>query len=870
MAQRLLHGVMEAKVLEAKLSSVSSEASDYGHGQPKLAAYSKSQKLPRTKLLSLIMKLPFIFTCQRFDKSTDQAHHGDGKCLVYATIGMDAARVARTRATDQPQWTEEPLHVYCAHDASDIVFTIVTTGGHRDGDPEDGTAEEVVGQAYLPADDVGGGKEIDRWLPLCDEKRKPLEGLDKVHVQLRFTDVMSDVTSRWGKGVDGPVPPPPYTGLPRAFFGQHRGCKVTLYQDAHVAPPLAGSRCWEDVFDAVANARSLVYIAGWSVSTDVALVRDPRRPAQTLGHLLKSKAGERVAVLLLVWDDRAATGLGAARRDGRMGAARGEDTASYFRGTGVHCVVCPRDAVFTHHQKAVVADGPRGLVAFLGGIDLCGGRYDTQEHPLFRTLATAHRDDFHQPSFPGASVAKGGPREPWHDVHCRIEGPAAWDVLDNFEQRWRGQGGAGGEALLARLPRSSAAREAVEQDNQEWHVQVFRSIDSRAVDRFPDTAGEAARCGLVTGATGDTVERSIQDGYIHAIRRAKYFIYIESQCFLGSSYGWNRDVAGGAATAKNAAAAAVAPHTIPKELSLKLASKIRSGDSFRVYVVLPMWPEGVPESATVQAVLDWQRRTMEMMYKDVAAALAARGSTQNPREYLSFFCLGNREPYVPGEHAPPERPELDSDYMRAQQARRFKINVNANIMIGRREYIIWTRDIDKIWTFDKNTMIKTKPLTIDRHDFFAVDDEYIIVGSANVNQRSMDGGRDTEMAMGAYQPRHLDTPNSWPRGQVHQFRLALWREHLGQAAFQAAAAAGDDMIYPSRHGCMSRVNQAARQHWDMYASDKFQGSLPGHLMAYPVGVGDRGELWEAVPFFPDTNAKVFGCSSDELPPVLTT
>uniref|UniRef100_A0A0D3H012 phospholipase D n=1 Tax=Oryza barthii TaxID=65489 RepID=A0A0D3H012_9ORYZ len=147
-----------------------------------------------------------------------------------------------------------------------------------------------------------------------------------------------------------------------------------------------------------------------------------------------------------------------------------------------------------------------------------------------------------------------------------------------------------------------------------------------------------------------------------------------------------------------------------------------------------MWPEGVPESATVQAVLDWQRRTMEMMYKDVAAALAARGSTQNPREYLSFFCLGNREPYVPGEHAPPERPELDSDYMRAQQARRFKINVNANIMI--------------------------------------VDDEYIIVGSANVNQRSMDGGRDTEMAMGAYQPRHLDTPNSWPRGQVHQLAPA--------------------------------------------------------------------------------------------------
>lgn len=29
------------------------------------------------------------------------------------------------------------------------------------------------------------------------------------------------------------------------------------------------------------------------------------------------------------------------------------------------------------------------------------------------------------------------PRQPWHDLHCKIEGPAAYDVLTNFEQRWR-------------------------------------------------------------------------------------------------------------------------------------------------------------------------------------------------------------------------------------------------------------------------------------------------------------------------------------------------------------------------------------------------------------------------------------------------
>ena len=35
-----------------------------------------------------------------------------------------------------------------------------------------------------------------------------------------------------------------------------------------------------------------------------------------------------------------------------------------------------------------------------------------------------------------------------------------------------------------------------------------------------------------------------------------------------------------------------------------------------------------------------------------------------------------------------------------------------------------------------------------------VDDEYVIVGSANINQRSLDGDRDSELAVGAYQPRH--------------------------------------------------------------------------------------------------------------------
>jgi phospholipase D1/2 len=48
-----------------------------------------------------------------------------------------------------------------------------------------------------------------------------------------------------------------------------------------------------------------------------------------------------------------------------------------------------------------------------------------------------------------------------------------------------------------------------------------------------------------------------------------------------------------------------------------------------------------------------------------------------------------------------------------------------------------------------------------------VDDELVIMGSANINQRSMDGSRDTEIAMGGYQPQHTWAhKRRHPRGQV--------------------------------------------------------------------------------------------------------
>ena len=50
----------------------------------------------------------------------------------------------------------------------------------------------------------------------------------------------------------------------------------------------------------------------------------------------------------------------------------------------------------------------RQLVAFIGGLDLCDGRYDTSEHSLFHTLRTVHSEDFHQACAPNAGIKQGG------------------------------------------------------------------------------------------------------------------------------------------------------------------------------------------------------------------------------------------------------------------------------------------------------------------------------------------------------------------------------------------------------------------------------------------------------------------------------
>lgn len=51
---------------------------------------------------------------------------------------------------------------------------------------------------------------------------------------------------------------------------------------------------------------------------------------------------------------------------------------------------------------------------------------------------------------------------------------------------------------------------------------------------------------------------------------------------------------------------------------------------------------GIPDSLSVQEVIFWQGRTIQMMYHIIGQAMQRAGvQDQHPRDYLSFFCLGN-------------------------------------------------------------------------------------------------------------------------------------------------------------------------------------------------------------------------------------
>ncbi|KAF6176093.1 hypothetical protein GIB67_000187 [Kingdonia uniflora] len=208
---------------------------------------------------------------------------------------------------------------------------------------------------------------------------------------------------------------------------------------------------------------------------------------------------------------------------------------------------------------------------------------------------------------------------------------------------------------------------------------------------------------------------------------------------------------------------------------------------------------------------------MQMMYETVYKALEEVGpkNTYTPQDYLNFFCLGNCEALNESGPSFVVPPLIGSTpHENSWRNRRFMIYVHLKGMI--------------------------------------MDDEYVIIGSANINYCSMSGSRDTEVAMGAYQPWHTckGTP-SGPRGQVHGYRMSLWAEHIG----------GLEQCFtrPESLDCVRRVRQINEWNWSHYISKEIR-EIKGHLLKYPIEVGPMGRVRPLATFstFPDVGGDVEG------------
>lgn len=166
-----------------------------------------------------------------------------------------------------------------------------------------------------------------------------------------------------------------------------------------------------------------------------------------------------------------------------------------------------------YHQKfGVVAAGNRRF-AYCGGIDINPNRLDDARH-----------------------LQSG----PYHDVHAKIEGPAAHDVELSFQQRWSRDGGGTALAFQPDGDYGAAGTDAVQVART-----YFRAADaSRRLDFAP---------------AGD---RTILDTMLRAIENAREYIYIEDQYF-----------------------------TPPDQYRAALVSKVASGDIGALVVSVPSSPD---------------------------------------------------------------------------------------------------------------------------------------------------------------------------------------------------------------------------------------------------------------------------------------
>jgi phosphatidylserine/phosphatidylglycerophosphate/cardiolipin synthase-like enzyme len=274
-----------------------------------------------------------------------------------------------------------------------------------------------------------------------------------------------------------------------------------------------------------------VLITDWRGDHDEQLASD----GTTLGGLLAELAHRGVEVRALLW--RSHPSFLGFQEQAQVELARQVNDA------GGEVVLDERvRRLGSHHQKLVLVErGGVPEVGFVGGIDLCHGRRDDEDHQ-----GDPQREDLD---------AVYGSRPGWHDLQAEVRGPALVDLATTFRERWNDptpleQRSTPLGMIRARISRSPTRPDPLTPAPSpavagSCAVQVLRTYP-RKNPAFP-FAPEG--------------ERSIARLYRKALARAQALVYLEDQYF------WYEEVAA------------------------TLADALRRAPALRVIAVVPRYPE---------------------------------------------------------------------------------------------------------------------------------------------------------------------------------------------------------------------------------------------------------------------------------------
>jgi phosphatidylserine/phosphatidylglycerophosphate/cardiolipin synthase-like enzyme len=404
------------------------------------------------------------------------------------------------------------------------------------------------------------------------------------------------------------------------------------------------------------------------------------------------------------------------------------------------------------------------------------------------------------------------PRMPWQDVHSVIEGPAVFDVYRNFIRRWNVAMGNDPEnkkfgvkpltgKWLARWGSQDAVFGDVTQHGTAGNVtvQIVRSMSAQLWQKeaqfaslhpirdagFRPDENEYANKGSGT-------QDGVLEAMVHSIRGAEAFIYIENQFFLSDCE------KSGDLTAKSPS-----KNIIIDEIAARIAVAVQLGRAFHVYVVMPVHPEGNLNSGSVAKQQYWALQTI------------LRGKKSLIRRVCDF--IARKKNKIPcGEHPSDEQIEAE---VAAGSWSRYLTFLNMRSW-GATAW--FERDAQGKRKVSEQTLkgqfIITEQVYVHAK-LMIVDDAIAIIGSANINDRSLQGNGDTEIAAVVVDndTEVLDLGTGYKvttRKFARDLRKKLWKKHLGmdvkEKEFMRADRPGEDnnmpppyankLLYPPRTG----------------------------------------------------------------------